>query len=95
MIVARWNGTVIAESDRTEAVEGNHYFPPADVKKQYLLQSDHKTVCPWKGEATYKHLSVDGEVNANAAFTYLEPKDAAKQIQGYYAFWHGVEVTEE
>jgi uncharacterized protein (DUF427 family) len=91
---AIWNGEIIAESDATEVVEGNHYFPLGDVHQQYLKESDHHTTCPWKGEASYYHLEVDGEVNENAAWTYPDPKDAARQIKDHVAFWKGVEVVQ-
>lgn len=89
-----WNGATLAKSDETVVVEGNHYFPPEDVDESYLEPSDHTTVCPWKGTASYRHVVVDGQRNENAAWTYPEPKDAAEEIQGHIAFWNGVEVTE-
>ena len=89
---AIWNGKVIAESDRTEVVEGNHYFPPDSVDSAYLRPSDTHSTCPWKGEASYWSLEVDGEVNADAAWYYPEPKDAASQIKDHVAFWKGVTV---
>jgi uncharacterized protein (DUF427 family) len=91
---AIWNGEVIAESDATEVVEGNHYFPLGAVHQEYLRESDHHTTCPWKGEASYYHLEVDGETNENAAWTYPAPKDAARQIKDHVAFWKGVEVVQ-
>lgn len=91
---AIWNGQVLAESDNTEVVEGNHYFPPESINKEYFKESDHSTVCPWKGDASYYHVEVDGEINKNAAWYYPDPKDAAKQIKDHTAFWHGVEVKE-
>ena len=94
MIRATWNGTVIAESDRTTVVEGNHYFPRDDVDPAFLADSDTHTVCPWKGTASYYSVVVDGEVNTDAAWTYPTPKDAAKEIQDHIAFWRGVEVRE-
>jgi len=90
---AIWNGKVIAESDETVVIEGNHYFPPDSVKKDYLVASDHTTTCPWKGKASYFDVVVDGEANANAAWTYPEPKEAAQQIKEYVAFWRGVKVS--
>jgi uncharacterized protein (DUF427 family) len=90
---ATWRGTVLAESDRTEVVEGNHYFPPDSVKREHFRPSTTKTVCPWKGTASYHTVSVDGVENADAAWFYPSPKDAAKNIKDYVAFWHGVEVT--
>ena len=88
-----WNGTVLAESDRTEVVEGNHYFPPESVKRQYFTDSSTHTVCGWKGVASYYTVEVNGKQNADAAWYYPEPKDAAKNITDYVAFWRGVEVT--
>jgi uncharacterized protein (DUF427 family) len=92
MVKAVWKGKVIAESDKCEEVEGNYYFPPDSVKKEFLKESDAKSTCPWKGEASYYDIEVDGEVNEGAAWYYPEPKDAAKNIKGYVAFWNGVEV---
>lgn len=92
MIVATWHGKTLAKSDHTVVVEGNHYFPLASVDKQYLAPSDHHTVCPWKGTASYYHVVVDGEMNPNAAWYYPKAMAAAKQIEGYIAFWHGVDV---
>ena len=90
---ATWNGAVIAQSDDTVVVEGNHYFPAASVREDLLRPSDTQTVCPWKGTASYKGIEVDGQVNGDAAWYYPEPKDAAREITGRYAFWKGVEVT--
>lgn len=89
---AEWNGTVIAESDRTVVVEGNHYFPAEDVLAGVLQASDSHTVCPWKGTASYYDVVVDGARNPDAAWYYPEPKEAAAEIRGRVAFWHGVEV---
>lgn len=89
---AIWNDTVIAESDDTIQIEGNHYFPKESIKKEYFNPSEHSTVCPWKGTASYYDLEVEGKVNNNAAWSYPEPSDAAKQIKNYMAFWNGVEV---
>ena len=91
---AIWNGAVLAESDATVVVEGNHYFPPDAVDRSYLRASDHATVCPWKGTAGYYDVEVDGETNANAAWVYREPSAAAAQIRDHVAFWKGVEVSE-
>lgn len=91
---AIWNGQVIAESDDTVVVEGNHYFPRDAVDSAVLVESSHSSVCPWKGTASYYSLSVGGETNENAAWYYPEPKEAAKQIEGRVAFWKGVEVRE-
>jgi uncharacterized protein (DUF427 family) len=93
MVTARWNGTVIAESDDSVVVEGNHYFPRSAVRAEVLLPSDTHTVCPWKGTASYFSLSVDGQVNPDAAWYYPEPKEAAAQIKDRVAFWKGVQVT--
>ncbi|GBF05149.1 hypothetical protein DAERI_030315 [Deinococcus aerius] len=90
---AIWNGQVIAESDDTVVVEGNHYFPRQSVRSEYLQASPTHTVCPWKGTASYYTLRVDGQENADAAWFYPEPKEAARQIAGRVAFWRGVQVT--
>jgi uncharacterized protein (DUF427 family) len=92
---AIWNNTVLAESDDTEVVEGNHYFPPESIDKDLFEASDHTSVCPWKGTASYFSLVVDGERNENAAWTYPNPKDAASEIKDHIAFWNGVEVVED
>ena len=89
---ALWNGVVLAESGRCEVVEGNQYFPPAAIRREYFKPSDTHTVCGWKGTASYCDIVVNGEVNKDAAWYYPEPKDAAKQIKGYIAFWRGVTV---
>ena len=89
---AIWNGTVIAESDQCEVVEGNQYFPPSDVKMEYLTPSDKQTTCFWKGTASYYNVEVDGKVNASAAWYYPDAKEKAKNIEGYVAFWQGVQV---
>lgn len=93
MPTARWNGTVIAQSDDTVVVEGNHYFPADSVDPALIEDSATHSHCPWKGEASYKTLVVDGERNKDAAWYYPAPKDAAKQIAGRYAFWKGVTVA--
>jgi uncharacterized protein (DUF427 family) len=92
MTTASWNDVVIAESDDIVTVEGNAYFPRDAVREDVLLPSDHHTVCPWKGTASYFHLTVDGAVNKDAVWYYPTPKDAAKEITDRVAFWHGVEV---
>jgi uncharacterized protein (DUF427 family) len=92
MARATWNGAVIAESGDTVVVEGNHYFPRESVRPEYLRESDHHTVCPWKGTASYYHLEVEGKRNPDAAWYYPEPKDAAREIAGRIAFWKGVMV---
>lgn len=89
---AVWNGEVIAESDETIVVEGNHYFPPSAVKREFLQESEKHTTCPWKGQASYYTLNVNGKQNIDAAWYYPQPKDAAKHITGYIAFWRGVTV---
>jgi uncharacterized protein (DUF427 family) len=91
---AIWNGAVIAESDTTIVVEGNHYFPPESVRREYLQPSDTHTTCPWKGVASYYHVVVGGQVNRDAAWYYPEPKPAAGHIKDYVAFWRGVQVVE-
>jgi len=91
---ATWHGAVLAESDRTVVVEGNHYFPPDDVRFEYLTPSDSHTLCPWKGTASYYTVAVDGETNRDAAWYYPAPSDAAAEIKDAVAFWHGVEVAE-
>ena len=92
MIQARWNGQVIARSDDTVVIEGNHYFPASAVDATVLKPSETTTVCPWKGTAHYYSLLVDGAENRNAAWYYPEPKPAAAEIKDRIAFWHGVEV---
>jgi uncharacterized protein (DUF427 family) len=92
MTTATWNGVVIAESDDIVTVEGNAYFPREAVREDVLRPSDHHSFCPWKGTASYYDLEVDGKVNANAVWFYPTPKDAAKEINGRVAFWHGVQV---
>jgi uncharacterized protein (DUF427 family) len=92
MARATWNGAVIAESSDTVVVEGNHYFPLESVEVAFLRPSASHTTCPWKGEASYYTLEVDGQENADAAWFYPEPKEAAEQIRGRVAFWRGVVV---
>ncbi len=89
---AIWNGAVIAESNDTIVVENNHYFPKDAVKQEYLKDSVTHSSCPWKGEASYFSLQVDGKENKDAAWYYPSPKDAAKEIKYYVAFWKGVQV---
>jgi uncharacterized protein (DUF427 family) len=89
---AIWNGQTIAESDDTVVVEGNHYFPRSSVLSQFLRDSRTNTTCPWKGQASYYDVVVNGAVNRDAAWYYASPKAAAKQIEGRVAFWKGVEV---
>ena len=92
MAKAIWENTVLAESDRTIEVEGNQYFPPDAINRQFFKPNDHHTACPWKGLASYYDLEVNGKKNASAAWYYPEPKSAAKQIKDYVAFWQGVKV---
>lgn len=92
MAKATWNGTVIAESDDTIVVEGNHYFPPESVSEDFLVDSTAHTVCPWKGLASYYDVAVDGDVNRGAAWYYPDPSAAASEITGYIAFWRGIQV---
>ncbi len=89
---AKWNNSVLAASTQFETVEGNVYFPPDSIHQQYFQPSETHTVCPWKGTASYYTVVVDGKVNKDAAWYYPEPKPAAKNIAGYIAFWHGIEV---
>ncbi len=91
---ALWNNVILAESDKTIVIEGNHYFPPDSVKKEFFKESDTHTTCPWKGLASYYDIAVEGQINKDAAWYYPEPKEAASNIKGYIAFWKGVEVTE-
>jgi uncharacterized protein (DUF427 family) len=94
MVKAIWNGQVLAESDRTEIVEGNHYFPVEAVNREFLRESEQHTVCPWKGTASYHDLVVDGQANKGAAWFYPNPKKAAGHIAGRVAFWKGVRIVE-
>ncbi len=91
---AIWNDTVIAESDDTVVVEGNHYFPPASIKTEMFEESTKTTTCPWKGKASYYDVVVGDERNAGAAWCYPDPKDAASEIKDHVAFWNGVTVAE-
>ena len=91
---ALWNDAVIAESDVTKVVEGNHYFPADSVRPELLVPSDTTTVCPWKGTASYYTLSVNGKENPDAAWYYPAPKDAAAEIKDHVAFWRGVTIEE-
>ncbi|MEL6639186.1 MAG: DUF427 domain-containing protein [Bacteroidota bacterium] len=94
MMKAIWNGEVIAQSDRTTIVEGNHYFPPEAIKQEFFKTSETHTVCPWKGTASYYNLEVSGEVNPDAAWYYPQTSESASHIKGFVAFWRGVEVTQ-
>lgn len=91
---ATWNGTTLAESDQTVVVEGNHYFPKDSIKTEHFQPSETHTVCGWKGTASYYDIVVNGETNGDAAWYYPEAKPDAKNIEGYVAFWKGVQVTE-
>ncbi len=92
MARATWQGEVVAESDEFEVVEGNVYFPPEAIKKEFFEPTDHHTVCPWKGTASYYDLVVNGQRNENAAWYYPEPKAAAANVKAHVAFWKGVTV---
>lgn len=89
---AIWNGKVLAESNDTVVVDGNHYFPPDSVNRDFFHDSNHHTVCGWKGTASYFDLSVDGKINQQAAWYYPDPKESASNIRDHVAFWKGVEV---
>ena len=89
---ASFNGVILAESDDTVVMEGNHYFPPESIDRQFFLPSEHTTICPWKGEASYYHVEANGELNTNAAWFYPDPTPAAARIKGRIAFWNGVIV---
>ena len=91
---AIWNDIVLAESNDTIVVEGNHYFPSESINKEYFEESDTKSTCPWKGQASYYHLNINGKVNKDAAWFYPEPSKAALQIKDHVAFWRGVKVEE-
>jgi uncharacterized protein (DUF427 family) len=90
---AIWKGAVIADSDDTVVVEGNHYFPPSALKREHFQPSAHTTVCPWKGTASYYSVTVGGDTNRDAAWYYPDPKPEAESIRGRVAFWRGVEVV--
>ena len=91
---AIWQNVILAESKATRVVEGNHYFPPDSINRNYFRDSDKHTTCPWKGLASYYHIEVDGQVNQDAAWYYPKPKVGAENIKDYVAFWKGVEVAE-
>lgn len=91
---AIWNNQVIAESDSTVVLEGNQYFPPEAIKKEYFSETITHTTCPWKGLASYYDVTVDDKTNSDAAWFYPTPKDGASEIKGYVAFWKGVEIVE-
>jgi uncharacterized protein (DUF427 family) len=92
MARATWNGKVIAESEQIEEVEGNVYFPESSLKREYFRPSSTTSTCPWKGQARYMSLLIDGQDNPDAAWYYPDPKPAARKIKGHVAFWRGVEV---
>lgn len=92
-VKAVWNGAVLAESDETIVVEGNHYFPPGSLHLEHFTPSGRQTTCPWKGRASYYTIEVDGQRNEAAAWTYRSPTSAAAQIRDHVAFWHGVKVV--
>ena len=92
---AIWNNTVIAQSDDTVVVENNHYFPPDSIHREFFKESNTHTHCPWKGQASYYTVKVGGEQNTDAAWYYPETSHAAKPIEGYVAFWRGVQVVED
>lgn len=94
MARAIWNGQVVAESDTTEFVEGNHYFPPEGLNKQFFTESSTTSFCGWKGTASYYTLEVDGKQNVDAAWCYADPKEKAENIKGHIAFWKGVTIEE-
>lgn len=91
---AVWNNVILAESDQTIVVEGNHYFPPTAIRPEYFVESDTQTTCPWKGVAHYYDIVVAGQTNPGAAWYYPSPKEAAQQITNHVAFWRGVKVDE-
>ncbi len=92
MAKAIWNGVVIAESPKTVLIEGNHYFPRETVNMEYLHDSSSHTICPWKGQASYYSIEVNGQVNKDAAWYYPQPKSAAREITDHIAFWRGVKI---
>jgi uncharacterized protein (DUF427 family) len=91
---AIWENTIVAETDRTIVIEGNHYFPPSSIKQEFFFPSDTQTTCHWKGVASYYNVKVGEKVNADAAWYYPEPKKAAASIKDHVAFWRGVTITE-
>lgn len=91
---ATWRDTILAQSEDTIVIEGNHYFPPASINKDHFKESDTHTTCPWKGLASYYHVVVNGEINKDAAWYYPAPKEAARKIAGYVAFWKDVKVQQ-
>jgi uncharacterized protein (DUF427 family) len=91
---AIWKDKVLAQADKTEIVENNHYFPPASINREFFEVSDTTSTCPWKGKANYYHIKVDDDINPDAAWYYENPKEAAKQIKDHVAFWKGVKVVD-
>ena len=89
---ATWNGATLAQTDDTIVVEGSHYFPANSINRAYFTESDTHTTCPWKGEASYYHISINGELNKDAAWYYPNPKEAAGNIKDHIAFWKGVVI---
>ncbi|MBA3899693.1 MAG: DUF427 domain-containing protein [Bacteroidetes bacterium] len=94
MVQAKWNGAILAQSNETIIVEGNHYFPKEDIRFQYFKESDEHTFCPWKGTASYYDIEVDGNVNHGGAWYYPNPKPKAAEIKDMVAFWRGIKVEE-
>jgi uncharacterized protein (DUF427 family) len=94
MAKATWNGITLAESEDTIKVEGNHYFPPESINKEYFKETETHTICPWKGTASYYTIAVNGDQNRDAAWYYPQPSQAAAQIKNYVAFWRGVKVED-
>lgn len=92
---AIWNGKVIAQSNQTVMIEGNHYFPRESIKEKFFSESATQTLCPWKGMASYFNVTVEGNQNRNAAWYYPNPSEAASVIKGYVAFWNGVQVVQD
>ena len=91
---AIWKNTILAESDDTIIIEGNHYFPAGALDQRFFKDSDTQSVCPWKGTASYYDVEVDGEINKDAAWYYPETSDLAKTIKGYIAFWKGIKIVD-
>ncbi|MCB0280258.1 MAG: DUF427 domain-containing protein [Calditrichaeota bacterium] len=91
---AIWNDQILAESEDTIVIEGNHYFPPQSIHQAYFEANSNDSFCPWKGTAGYYDVIVDGKRNPDSAWYYADPKEAASEIKGYIAFWRGVQVTE-
>jgi len=90
---AIWNNVILADSDKTLVIEGNHYFPLDSIKKEYFKEIDMRSTCPWKGEASYYDVVVDEQINKGSAWYYPEPKEAAKEIKDHVAFWKGIEIS--